>query len=77
VIVGGESGNDNGEYRYRPCELSLIESFVEQCKKQNVPVFVKQMGTYLSKELKMKDRHGGDIEEFPKHLQIREFPKTK
>lgn len=39
-----------------------------------IAVFVKQMGTALSKELKMSDRHGGDIHEFPESLQIREFP---
>ncbi len=75
VIVGGESGNDNGKYRYRPCKLSWIENVVNDCNKNNIPVFVKQLGTHLSKELKLKDRHGGDINEFPKHLQIRQFPK--
>jgi len=81
VIVGGESGhgkipNDPSvKYGYRECKLEWIESIIEQCKKEGVPVFVKQMGTHLSRQLKMSDRHGGDINEFPKHLQIREFPK--
>lgn len=74
VIVGGESGNETGKYRYRPCDLSWIEIIVHQCKKLGVPVFVKQLGTQLSKELGLKDRHGGDINEFPAHLQVREFP---
>ncbi len=74
VIVGGESGNETGLYRYRPCKLEWIEKVVEQCKENNVPIFVKQFGTFLAKELNMKDRHGGNIEEFPKHLQVREFP---
>lgn len=78
VIIGGESGNETGKYRYRPCELKWIESIIEQCSKfENIKIFVKQMGTYLSKELKMSDRHGGNIDEFPKHLQIREFPKKQ
>lgn len=76
VIVGGESGNDTGKYRYRPCELSWINNIVLDCKKAKVPVFVKQLGTYLSKQLKLSDRHGGNIGDFPKHLQIRQFPKT-
>lgn len=76
VIIGGESGNETGKYRYRPCELKWIESIIKQCNQfGNIKIFVKQMGTYLSKELKMTDRHGGNIDEFPKHLQIREFPK--
>lgn len=74
VIVGGESGNENGKYRYRPCEVEWIAEIVQQCKDQNVPVFVKQMGTYLAKKLGMSDRHGGNINEFPKELQHRYFP---
>lgn len=74
VIVGGESGHETGLYRYRPCKLKWIESIVFACKISKKPVFIKQMGTYLSKELGMSDRHGGNIEEFPKHLQIRQFP---
>lgn len=76
VIVGGESGNDEGKYLYRPCEHYWIDSLVYQCKYLDIPVFVKQMGTYLSKQLGMKDRHGGDIDEFPTALQVREYPKS-
>ena len=74
IIVGGESGNETGKSRYRPCELEWIESIVKDCRRNQIPVFVKQMGTYLSKQMKLKDRHGGDISEFPEHLQVREFP---
>lgn len=74
VIVGGESGNETGKYRYRPCELAWIEKIVNDCKKNSIPVFVKQMGTWLSKELKMSDRHGSNIDEFPASLQVRDFP---
>lgn len=75
VIVGGESGNDNGKYRYRECKLEWIENIVTFCRLSGVPVFVKQLGTHLAKELKLKDRHGGDMDEWPEHLRIREFPK--
>lgn len=76
VIIGGESGNETGKYRYRPCELSWMRSIVDQCKAFDIPVFVKQMGTYLAKELNISgDRHGSDINQFPADLQIREFPK--
>jgi protein gp37 len=74
VIVGGESGNENGKYRYRECKLEWIKSIVDECKRGKIPVFVKQLGTHLSKQLKMSDRHGGNINEFPSQLQIREFP---
>lgn len=75
VIIGGESGNDKGKYRYRECKLEWIEDLVDQCKCADVPVFVKQLGTHLSKEMGLKDRHGGDMSEWPEHLQIRQFPK--
>lgn len=74
VIIGGESGNENGKYRYRPCKLEWIENLIEQCIQFRIPVFVKQLGTHLAKELKLNDRHGGNIEEWPEHLRIRQFP---
>ncbi len=75
VIVGGESGNDNGQYKYRPCELSWIERIVTKCKDTDTAVFVKQLGTHLSKKMNLSDRHGGDMEEFPENLRIRQFPE--
>ncbi len=77
VIVGGESGNDTGKYRYRPCEISWIESIIDQCKKAKAPVWVKQLGTHLSKQMGLKDRHGADMSEWPEHLRIQQFPKTE
>lgn len=79
VIIGGESGNETGKYGYRECRLSWIDSLIDQCKDHHtqVPVFVKQLGTHLAKHLKLKDRHGGNIDEWPENLQVREFPETK
>lgn len=74
VIIGGESGNETGKYRYRPCELAWIEEIAGAFMSCGVAVFIKQLGTYLSRKMKMSDRHGGDINEFPEHLKIREFP---
>jgi protein gp37 len=77
VIVGCESGA-----KKRICELKWVESIVEQCKTNNVPVFVKQLQYYkyscvmFDKGLKpnaiLVEK---DITNFPKHLRIREFPK--
>lgn len=74
VIIGGESGNDTGKYRYRECKLEWIGHLVNQCIEAKVPVFVKQLGTHLAKEMKMSDRHGGNINEFPESFRIRQFP---
>ncbi len=73
AIIGGESGNETGKYRYRPCEIEWIEELIKDLT-PTTAIFVKQMGTYLSKKLGMSNRHGGDIDEFPRHLQIRDFP---
>ncbi|MCB1202082.1 MAG: DUF5131 family protein [Leptospiraceae bacterium] len=54
VIIGGESGNDNGEFLYRPTELEWMLKIKEQCDAAGVPVFVKQLGVYLSKKLNHK-----------------------
>lgn len=74
VIVGGESGNSTGKYRFRKCSLGEIAYILIQCQESNVPVFIKQLGTWLSKELKLNDPHGGDISEWPKDYQIRQMP---
>lgn len=77
IIVGGESGNNTGKYRYRECNIEWIEKVVADANRNEIPVFVKQLGTHLSKEYGLKDRHGGDMDEWPEslnHLKIRKFP---
>lgn len=74
VIIGGESGNETGKYRYRPCKVEWIDFVLRQSHYGGAKVFVKQLGTHLAKELGLKHRHGGDIEEWPHHLRVREFP---
>lgn len=76
VIVGGESGSQS-----RPCQLDWIESIVTQCQQQSVAVFVKQWGQNslaysagLSKKIKLKDRKGGDMAEWPESIRVRQFP---
>lgn len=77
VIVGGESGNDNGKYKYRQSNIDWYYNIVSGGKLHNTPVFVKQLGTHLAKKMGLKDRHGGDWNEWPEHLRIRQFPKSK
>ena len=73
VIVGGESGG-NKKYKFRPCELDWIKNIVSQCSQAHTPVFVKQLGTHLKRQLYLTDNHGGNINEFPLDLQIRQMP---
>jgi protein gp37 len=70
VIIGGESGMNP-----EPCKLEWIESVINQCQAAGVPVFVKQLGAVLAKELKLQDRSGGDWAEWPEHLRVRQMPK--
>ncbi|MCC5616603.1 phage Gp37/Gp68 family protein [Nostoc sp. CHAB 5836] len=72
VICGGESGPLS-----RPCNIEWIESIVQQCQSAKVPVFVKQLGANAhlgGQRFKTRNKKGGEIEEFPKLLKIREFP---
>jgi protein gp37 len=69
VIVGGESGK-----MARPAELEWILSIIAQCRSAGVPVFVKQMGSVLARQMKLSSAKGGEIDEWPEHLRVREMP---
>ncbi len=75
-ITGGESGNDTGKWGYRPSQIEAFKNVVEQVHAIKKPVFVKQLGTHLAKELQLKDRTGSNMTEmhFPSALRFREFP---
>lgn len=84
VIVGGESGPGA-----RPCNVAWIRDIVAQCKVAGVPVFVKQLGTRIyidpgdrlgfsdSTYHKVSDPKGGDWDEWPEDLRVREFPRVE
>ena len=74
AIIGGESGNETGKYKYRPCKLEWIEDLATWARISGAKVFIKQLGTHLAKEMSLKDRHGRDWNEWPERLKIREFP---
>lgn len=74
VIIGGESGNVSGKYKFRRCDEDWIRDIIDECQASIVPVFVKQLGTSIARLWGTVDRHGGDVEEWPEYLQIREFP---
>ncbi len=76
-IVGGESGP-----QARPCDLGWIESIVDQFAAAGRPLFVKQAGSrpgYRRKhgwhDIDLKDSKGGNMEEWPEKIRIREFPR--
>ena len=63
IIVGAESGSQR-----RECKLSWVRSLADQGKSSGVATFVKQI--HDSEGLLVKD-----VSEFPKDLQIQEWPK--
>lgn len=79
LIIGGESGNDTGPWKYRPCKDWWIDNMMHEAERTGTPVFVKQLGTHIAKNLKLKDRAGGDMTEWPDsfvRMKKREFPLT-
>lgn len=77
AIIGGESGNDTGDYRYRSCEIEWIKSLIIDLEMKKISVFVKQLGTHLAKKMSLKDRAGADPTEWEKTIQIQQFPKSR
>lgn len=75
IVLGGESGNDNGKYKYRPCYIDWFMLIIDQARYADVPIWFKQTGTYLSKTLCLKDRSGANIDELPPILQLQQLPK--
>ena len=74
VIVGGESGAAP-----RMFDLTWARELLQQCREADVPVFIKQMGA-LSQDapgvpLVCKDSHGGEMDEWPEDVRIRQFPR--
>jgi protein gp37 len=73
-IIGGESGNETGKWKYRPMELEWVEKLLNGAKSNKVSCFVKQLGTYQAKYSGLIDRHGRDMDEFNESIRVREFP---
>lgn len=70
VIVGGESGG----HEARATDPAWVRDLVTQCRDNEVPVFVKQLGSVWARANKARDSHGGDLDEWPPDLRVREFP---
>lgn len=74
VVVGGESG---ARKKIRPSHLCDIFDVVAQCRVANVPVFVKQLGDVCmsgGEPLVGVGRRGGDFEQFPEPVRVRQLP---
>lgn len=78
IIVGGESGPSA-----RPCNVAWIRSIIRQCKDAGVACFAKQVGSNPNwaaddywESGPPNDPKGGDMEEWPEDLRVREMPQA-
>ena len=76
VVIGGESGP-----KARECHADWIRGLLRQCEGALVPVFVKQVGTRpvdrgmrAAEWGELKDPKGGNPDEWPNELMVRQFP---
>jgi len=75
MIVGGESGPGT-----RSFDLAWASNLIDQCRDAGVAVFIKQLGRNPvadGRPLRLRDRKGGDLEEWLPKLRIRETPARK
>lgn len=68
VIVGGESGPGA-----RPMQLDWVRDIRDRCAAAGVPLFVKQLGTVLARQLGAPGK-GHDLDDIPADLRVREYP---
>lgn len=74
IIVGGESGPGA-----RPFDVQWARDTIAQCRAAGVPCFVKQLGPYYEvgvRRIRWRDPKGGNPEEWPADLRVREFPEV-
>lgn len=74
LILGGESGRRDV---VRPFHLSWARELRDHCRKLGVAFFLKQLGRRPidgDSVMKLGDTHGGDWNEWPEDLRIREVP---
>ncbi|MBI2393693.1 MAG: DUF5131 family protein [Deltaproteobacteria bacterium] len=75
AIIGGESGKEARRF-----DTTWVFDAVAACRSSNVALFVKQLGrnvVHAGAQLRLRDVHGGDWEEWPADLRIRELPRER
>lgn len=69
VIIGGESGRGA-----RPFDGRWAGALVRQCRSAGVACFVKQLGAAPMAPIRLEDGKGGNWDEWPADLRVRQFP---
>lgn len=80
IIIGGESGGGARDYR-----LSWAQNLIAMAKLCRIAVFHKQFGAApiddlgyvdVAHPMRLRDKKGGDMNEWPKPLRVRQFPEA-
>jgi protein gp37 len=78
IILGGESGNNYGKYRYRECREKWIYDTLYPLKELDKYIFVKQVGTYVAindpKQKEKQNNHGSIRKFWNRLIQIQQTP---
>jgi protein gp37 len=72
VIQGGESGEGARHF-----DLTWARDLRDACRHAKVPYFLKQLGAKVvdrGRPVKLHDPHGGEWNEWPRDLRVREIP---
>lgn len=72
VIAGGESGPGA-----RPLHTEWLADLLTDTRQARVATFVKQLGTVWARDNNASDTKGGNPDEWPAELRIREYPQTQ
>jgi protein gp37 len=54
-----------------------LEALRDQCRAAGVPLFLKQIGSVWAQEHLARHSKGGDPDEWPAALRIREWPEDQ
>ena len=69
LIAGGESGG-----HARPLRVEWVDALANAARQHGAALFVKQLGARWAREHHASSRKGGDPNEWPARLRVREFP---
>jgi protein gp37 len=81
IICGGESSQ--GGAKARPFDADWARDLMAQARARRIPFFMKQMGSAPRDSvslgadqwwMKLEDKHGGELEEWPAEFRVREIP---
>lgn len=77
VIAGGESAQGESPKEF---QVAWAIRLMRECAQAGVPFFLKQLGSHVTvngRPIRFRDSHGGDWQEWPQILRVRQMPRVK